>query len=67
MPKKKLTIAIDEDLITQAREYEINFSSFLEIRLRDYLAIVTGLSKDVNVSGLSRDRTGDLRRVKATS
>ncbi len=29
---------------------------FLEIRLRDYLAVITGLSKDVNDNGLSRAR-----------
>ncbi len=37
MPKKKLTLSIDEEIITQAKKLEINLSSFLEIRLVDYL------------------------------
>jgi hypothetical protein len=36
MPKKKLTLTINEELLTTARSQEINLSSFLEIRLADY-------------------------------
>lgn len=35
--KKKLTLSVDSDIITQAKDAEINLSSFLEIRLADYL------------------------------
>jgi hypothetical protein len=38
MPKQKLTLSIDKDIITQARKANINLSSFLEIRLSEYLS-----------------------------
>jgi predicted DNA-binding ribbon-helix-helix protein len=37
MPKQKLTLSIDKEIITQAKKQQINLSSFLEIRLVDYL------------------------------
>ena len=37
MVKQKLTLSIDKDTITQAKQQGINISSFLEIRLSDYL------------------------------
>jgi post-segregation antitoxin (ccd killing protein) len=37
MVKQKLTLSIDKYIITQAKEKGINLSSFLEIRLNDYL------------------------------
>jgi len=37
MPKQKLTLSIDKKIITQAKRQKINLSSFLEIRLIDYL------------------------------
>jgi len=37
MPKHKLTLSIDKKIITKAKEQKINLSSFLEIRLTDYL------------------------------
>ena len=37
MVKQKLTLSIDKEVITQAKEKGINLSSFLEIRLTDYL------------------------------
>ena len=38
MPKKKLTLSIDEEIINNAKKQKINLSSFLEIRLIDYLS-----------------------------
>ena len=38
MVKKKLTLSINEEIITKARKQNINLSSFLEIRLYDYLS-----------------------------
>jgi hypothetical protein len=38
MPKQKLTLSIDKEIITQAKSQKINLSSFLEIRLIDYLS-----------------------------
>ena len=37
MVKKKLTLSINKDILDQAKEQGINLSSFLEIRLSDYL------------------------------
>jgi len=37
MVKQKLTLSIDKEIITQAKKQNINLSSFLEIRLVDYL------------------------------
>ena len=38
MVKKKLTLSIDEDILSKAKQAEINLSSFLEIRLTDYFS-----------------------------
>jgi len=37
MVKQKLTLSIDKEIISQAKNQNINLSSFLEIRLIDYL------------------------------
>jgi post-segregation antitoxin (ccd killing protein) len=37
MVKQKLTLSIDKETINQAKEKGINLSSFLEIRLTDYI------------------------------
>jgi predicted DNA-binding ribbon-helix-helix protein len=37
MAKQKLTLSIDKEIISQAKKQNINLSSFLEIRLIDYL------------------------------
>ena len=37
MPKQKLTLSIDKEIINQAKKQNINLSSFLEIRLIDHL------------------------------
>jgi hypothetical protein len=38
MAKQKLTLTIDKEIISQAKSQNINLSSFLEIRLIDYLS-----------------------------
>ena len=38
MPKQKLTLSIDKEIIYQAKNQNINLSSFLEIRLIDFLS-----------------------------
>ncbi len=38
MVKQKLTLSIDKEIISQAKNQNINLSSFLEIRLIDYLS-----------------------------
>ena len=38
MPKQKLTLSIDKEIISQTKNQNINLSSFLEIRLIDHLS-----------------------------
>ena len=38
MPKKKLTLSVDEDILNNAKKAEINLSAFLETRLVDYIS-----------------------------
>ncbi|MFE3845431.1 type II toxin-antitoxin system CcdA family antitoxin [Thermoplasmatota archaeon] len=38
MVKQKLTLSIDKEIISQAKNQSINLSSFLEIRLMDYFS-----------------------------
>ena len=46
MKKRHLNLLVSENLIKRAREHNINISSFLEIRLQEYLALIDG--KQVN-------------------
>ena len=46
MSKQKLTLSINEKLLAEARENEINISSFLEIRLNEYFALLDGKSQN---------------------
>ena len=43
MIKKSLNLTISEDLIRKGREYNINFSSFLEMKLVEYIAYREGI------------------------
>ncbi len=47
MPKRKLTLAIDKDLLKKVKDRDINISSFLEIRLREYIALIDGSTGDI--------------------
>ena len=38
MPKQKLTLSVDKEIINNAKKIGINLSSFLEIRLIDYIS-----------------------------
>ena len=38
MPKQKLTLSVDKEIIENAKKMGINLSSFLEIRLIDYIS-----------------------------
>ena len=40
MAKKRLNLTVDENLLNEARQHGINLSSFLEIKLREYLALI---------------------------
>ncbi len=50
MVKQKLTLSIDKEIISQARKAEINLSSFLEIRLVDYINYKECSRRDSNPS-----------------
>ena len=50
MVKQKLTLSIDKEIISQARKAEINLSSFLEIRLVDYMNYKECSRRDSNPS-----------------
>ena len=49
MPKRKLTLSVDKEIINEAKKLDINISSFLEIRLREYVAITKGIVKSNNL------------------
>jgi hypothetical protein len=46
MTKRKLTLSVDKIIIKEAKKLDINLSSFLEIRLREYIAITKGIIKN---------------------
>ena len=48
MVKKKLTLSIDEDILNNAKASGVNLSSFLEIRLTDYLLAKKCSRRDSN-------------------
>jgi predicted DNA-binding ribbon-helix-helix protein len=68
MVKQKLTLAINQDLLKKVKDRDINISSFLEVKLQEYLALINGASIIQNErSGLVEIRTQDLLRVRETS
>ena len=67
MVRKPLNLLVDEELIQKARDHGLIISKFLENKLQEYFQFIDSVSKVQDVNGLSRVRTGDLRRVKATS
>ena len=60
MSKKKLTLSINEDLIYRTKKYEINLSSFLEIRLQEHLALLEG--KSFNNNSYSKRKSSDKKQ-----
>ena len=40
MVKIRTSVTIDEEVLKKAREMEINVSAFLEIKLREYIALI---------------------------
>jgi hypothetical protein len=51
MPKTRTTITISKDLLKKARDNEVNISSFVDIELRRFLALIEG--KTINDSSHS--------------
>ncbi len=46
MVKQNLTLTVNKDLIKKARNQGMNISSFLEIRLNEYFALLEGNSQN---------------------
>ena len=44
MSKIRTTITIDKDLLNKAKKHRVSISSFLDIELRRYLALIEGKS-----------------------
>jgi len=75
MVKKKVTLTVEEHVVEQAKELGINMSSFLDIRLREFIALtqqskVASHSVDnplpaVSNKNKSMDRTGFSHAVVA--
>jgi hypothetical protein len=69
MTKVRTTITIEKDLLEKARNYDINLSSFLEMKLVEYLAYMEGIldidKKSINASSNKKfvRRGGDLDSV----
>ena len=58
MPKTRTTITISKDLLKKARENEVNISSFVDIELRRFIALIEG--KTINDSPYSgREKTAN--------
>ncbi len=56
MPKTRTTITISRDLLKKARDNEVNISSFVDIELRRFLALIEG--KTINgTSHSGREKT----------
>jgi post-segregation antitoxin (ccd killing protein) len=52
MTKYKLTISINKNVLDKARKHDINISSFLEIRLNEYIALLEGKARDDNYENI---------------
>ncbi len=42
MTKQKLTLSVNQNVVKKARKHDINISTFLEIRLNEYIALLEG-------------------------
>jgi hypothetical protein len=42
MSKQKLTLSVNQNVVKKAREHDINISTFLEIRLNEYISLLEG-------------------------
>ena len=47
MIKRNLTLTVNGDLLKQARHHDINISSFLTIKLQEYIALIKGKNNKV--------------------
>lgn len=65
MVKEKLTLSIDEEILTQALAFGINLSSVIEIRLTDYLMAKKYSRRDVSTNLLLKtDLSHHIKKIK---
>jgi len=57
--KQKLTLSINKNVLNKARKYDLNISSFLEIRLNEYMSLIEG--KELISSNLNNQNKKVLR------
>jgi len=48
MTKIRTTITINKDLLKKAKQYDISISSFLDIELRRYIALIEGKTYSIS-------------------
>ena len=61
MTKQKLTLAIDQDLLKKVKDSKINVSSFLEIKLREYIALDNDITTEEKVKRTYGDLNPSIR------
>ncbi len=64
MVKQNLTLTVNKNLIKKARKHDMNISSFLEIRLNEYFALIEGNSENnqKNVFGTAFSKKAECGR-----
>ncbi|MBW2966674.1 type II toxin-antitoxin system CcdA family antitoxin [Candidatus Woesearchaeota archaeon] len=67
--KRNLTLTINEELLKTARQHDINISSFLEMKLREYLGLTSGsqvfyTGESSKEDGLTQQHHNDSNRRK---
>jgi len=58
MTKRMTSMRIDEDVLKKAKEYGINVSAFLEIKLREYIALIEGKQNNLSSSPPPQESQG---------
>ncbi len=61
MVKQNLTLTVNKNLIKKARKHDMNISSFLEIRLREYIALDDDIVKREKVKRTYGDLNPSIR------
>jgi post-segregation antitoxin (ccd killing protein) len=62
MTKVRTTITISKDLLKKAREKEINISSFVDIELRRYLALIEERKTNDNFQPIKKSTINSIRQ-----
>ena len=64
MSKQKLTLSVNKNVIQKARKHDINISTFLEIRLNEYISLLEGntINNKEEVFGSAFSKKGECGR-----